>query len=72
MNRTGNVPAGTSGDVHIQEFLDMIAPSIIWNGGEKADAVYEGVVMTLGTAWDCLQENYHKNTMAISVVLQKP
>lgn len=24
-----NVPKGTSGDVHIQEFLDMITPSVI-------------------------------------------
>ncbi len=31
-----------------------------WNGGERKDAVYEGVVMTLGRSLDCLQENYHK------------
>lgn len=29
MKREENVPMGTSGDVHIQEFLDMIAPSVI-------------------------------------------
>lgn len=29
MKREENIPMGTSGDVHIQEFLDMIAPSVI-------------------------------------------
>ncbi len=32
----------------------------VWNDGEKTDAVYESVVMTLGKSLDCLQENYHK------------
>ena len=29
MKRAGNVPIRTQEDVHIQEFLDMIAPSVI-------------------------------------------
>jgi hypothetical protein len=45
-----------------EAFWEVCTPWI-WNGGEKADAVYEGVVMTLGKGLDCLQENYHKEGM---------
>lgn len=45
-------------------FWEVCTPWI-WNSGEKTDAVYEGVVMTLGTAVDCLQESYHKEGMLV-------
>ena len=45
-----------------EAFWEVCTPWI-WNGGEKTDAVYEGVVMTLGKGLDCLQENYHKEGM---------
>lgn len=45
-----------------EAFWEVCTPWI-WNGEEKADVVYEGVVMTLGKGLDCLQENYHKEGM---------
>lgn len=45
-------------------FWEVCAPWM-WNGGEKTDAVYEGVVMTLGKELDCLQESYHKKGMLV-------
>lgn len=45
-----------------EAFWEVCTPWI-WDCGEKTDAVYEGVVMTLGTGLDCLQESYHKKGM---------
>lgn len=45
-----------------EAFWEVCTPWI-WNGEEKTDTVYEGVAMTLGTALDCLQENYHNEGM---------
>lgn len=45
-----------------EAFWEVCAPWT-WDCGEKKDAVYEGVVMTLGKGLDCLQESYHKEGM---------
>lgn len=45
-----------------EAFWEVCAPWT-WDCGEKTDAVYEGVVMTLGKGLDCLQESYHKEGM---------
>ncbi|MDE6014284.1 MAG: hypothetical protein K2H41_01095 [Acetatifactor sp.] len=45
-----------------EAFWEVCAPWT-WDCGEKTDAVYEGVVMTLGKGLDCLQESYHKKGM---------
>ncbi len=45
-----------------EAFWEVCAPWV-WDCGEKTDAVYECVVMTLGPALDCLQESYHKEGM---------
>ena len=45
-----------------QAFWEVCTPWI-WDCGEKTDAVYEGVVMTLGKGLDCLQESYQKEGM---------
>ena len=45
-----------------EAFWEVCTPWI-WDCGEKTDAVYEGVVMTLGKGLDCLQESYHKKGM---------
>lgn len=45
-----------------EAFWEVCAPWT-WDCGEKMDAVYEGVVMTLGKGLDCLQESYHKEGM---------
>ena len=45
-----------------EAFWEVRAPWV-WNCGKKADAVYEGVVMTLGKSLDCLQDRYHEKGM---------
>lgn len=35
----------------------------VWDGEAEGDTAYEGVVMTLGKALDCLQEDYHERGM---------
>ncbi|MDE7222827.1 MAG: hypothetical protein K2O34_03465 [Acetatifactor sp.] len=45
-----------------EAFWEVCTPWI-WNNGESADVVYEGIVMTLGKELDCLQESYYKKGM---------
>ncbi len=45
-----------------EAFWEVCAPWV-WDCGEKTDVVYECVVMTLGTALDCLQESYNNEGM---------
>ena len=46
-----------------QEAFWKVCAPWVWDCEGKTDAVYEGVVMTLGKELDCLQESYHKEGM---------